>query len=110
MRASSSDEAGRVRTRPGYGKASTNLSRGYENVPGTLLPNLLPNAVARDGTRTDRGRFRDRISQTIRDVSGRLDTRRDGRDRIRKPALYPLIYGAGGAEDTQPAAASPTAL
>jgi hypothetical protein len=44
------------------------------NSQGTLLPNLLPNSVARDGTRTDRGRFRERKSQTIRDVLGRLDT------------------------------------
>src|SRR6266446_3770969 len=36
-------------------KADGSDPRGHENVPGTLLPNLLPNAVARDGTRTDRG-------------------------------------------------------
>jgi hypothetical protein len=62
----------------------------HENVPGTLLPNLLPNSVARDGTRTDRGRFRDRISQTVRDVSGCLDTRRDGRDRISRSVPKPI--------------------
>src|SRR5271166_2879181 len=55
---------------------------GPENVPRTLLPDLLPNSVARDGTRTDRGRFRDRKSETNRHVLGRFDTRPDGRNRI----------------------------
>src|SRR6266446_4568253 len=45
MRASFSEWARLVRTFPGYGKAcprhrSTDVSRGYENAPGTLLPNL----------------------------------------------------------------------
>jgi hypothetical protein len=62
-------------------------SRGHENFPGTLLPNLLPNSVACDWTRTDRGRSRERKSQIIRDVSGCLDTLRDSRNRITKP-LY----------------------
>jgi hypothetical protein len=103
MRASSPDArivsgcTGRVRTVPakarlGRGSGPTDLSRGLENVPGTLLPNLLPNSVARDGTRTDRGRFRDRKSQTIRDVLGRLDTRRYGRDRISRPVPKPLRH------------------
>jgi hypothetical protein len=38
-----------------------------------------------DGTRTDRGRFRNRKSQIIRDVLRCPDTRRDGRHRISRP-------------------------
>ncbi len=73
-------------TRPsGCRCGPTDPSRGHQNVPGTLLPNLLPNAVARDGTRTDKGRFRDRKSQTNCDVSGHLDTRQDSRNRISRP-------------------------
>jgi len=78
-----------AKVRLGRGCGSTDLSQGHENFPGTLLPNLLPNSVARDGTRTDRGQFRDRKSQTIRDALGCLDTRRGGQDRISRPVPRP---------------------
>jgi len=51
-----------------------------------------------------------RTGQAIRHVLGFVDTWEDDRDRIRKQVLYPLSYGAGGAKDTLPAAASPAAL
>ena len=49
-----------------------------------------------------------RAGHAIRHVLGFVDTWEDSRDRIRKPVLYPLSYGAGGAEDTPPPAASPS--
>src|SRR6516162_9719116 len=84
-------QQGPVMARPGP-QVATDLSRGHENVSGTLLPGLLPNSVARDGTRTDRRRFRDRKSQTIHRVLGCPDTRRDSHNRIWRPVLYQLSY------------------
>src|SRR5215469_8627720 len=50
-----------------------------------LLPNLLPNSVARNGTGRDKERFETAKSPTIRHVSGSPRMHRDGRTRITKP-------------------------
>src|SRR5205823_10973642 len=72
-----------------------------------LVPDLLPNAVARIGTRWEKVRFRSGKRPPICHLLGFLVTQRDGTDRSRKPVLYPLSYGAGGTEDTPPLRVSP---
>jgi hypothetical protein len=57
-----------------------------------LLPNLLPNSVARTGTETDKERFAGRKCQTVCDVPGGVRTRRYALDRIWRPVLYQLSY------------------
>src|SRR5215472_931169 len=64
---------------PGYAAIGTTGER--------LLPNLLPNWIARAGMRRDEERFRTAKTQTIRQSLVWFGMRRDSRDRIRNCAL-----------------------
>jgi hypothetical protein len=56
-----------------------------ENIWAVLLPDLLPNSVARNKTQRDKERLRTLKAEAIGDVSGPNDTRREGRHRISRP-------------------------
>jgi hypothetical protein len=63
------------------------LQERAQNVRGTLLPRLLPNSIASDGTRKDEERFRTGKALDFRDLRGHIDTDQHNRGRITKP-LY----------------------
>jgi hypothetical protein len=69
------------------GEREAREGRPSENVQRTVLPNLLPNSVARGETERDEERFAISKFQTIRHVSGHRDTRRDGRDEFQDRCL-----------------------
>jgi len=56
-----------------------------ENIWAAVLPDLLPNSVARNETQRDKERLRTLKAEAISDVSGDDKTGRDDRDRISRP-------------------------
>jgi hypothetical protein len=63
--------------------------RENKNRPCLLLPNLLPNGSAQGGMETDKERRARRNCQTNWGIKRPAGKRKDDRDRIRKPLLYP---------------------
>src|SRR6266478_3566915 len=84
-----------------HGSPLTSSINPPENDPGTLLPRLLPNSVARGGTRTNSERHRRGKALTGRAVLGLVGIAEYGADRISSAVLstsQPPLRGRKGAK------------